>query len=120
MNEKKEYGKHYLVEFEGCDPERIKYLDTAKAIFLQAVRDSNATLIGDIFHQFEPFGVSGVVLIAESHMSFHTWPEAGYVGLDIFTCGAEMNPESAIATLKEEFHATDVHLEIRVRGTSHE
>jgi S-adenosylmethionine/arginine decarboxylase-like enzyme len=72
MSQKHEFGKHYLVEFEGCDPERIKYLEPAKEVFLRAVRDCKATHIGDIFHQFEPYGVSGVVLIAESHMSFHT------------------------------------------------
>ena len=116
MSHKQEFGKHYLVEFQGCDPERIKYLEPAKEIFLRAVRDSNATHIGNIFHQFEPYGISGVVLIAESHMSFHTWPEAGYVGLDIFTCGTEMSPEVAIELLKVEFFAKEVRVEILSRG----
>jgi S-adenosylmethionine decarboxylase len=116
MSKQQAFGKHYLVELVNCDPERIKFLAPAKEIILRAVRESQATYIGEIFHQFEPFGISGIVLIAESHLSFHTWPEAGYVGLDIFTCGTDMNPDIAIAVLKEGFAAREVRLDVYTRG----
>ena len=116
INKQQEFGKHYLVEMIDCDPERIKFIEPAKEIFLRAARESNATHIGDIFHQFNPYGISGIILISESHMSFHTWPEANYVGLDIFTCGTEMSPDVAIAVLKEGFNAQEVRVEICSRG----
>lgn len=110
------FGSHFLVELIGCDPEKIKFLEPAKEIFLRAVRESKATYIGDVFHQFEPHGISGVVLIAESHMSFHTWPEANYVGVDIFTCGTEMNPDVAINSLKKGFGASEAVIKMYSRG----
>lgn len=116
MCKENKFGNHYLVELIGCNPETIKFLEPAKEIFLRAVRESKATYIGDVFHQFEPHGISGIVLIAESHMSFHTWPESDYVGLDIFTCGTEMDPDIAIEVLKEGFQATDVHVKSFTRG----
>jgi S-adenosylmethionine decarboxylase len=116
MSMANEFGKHYLVELIDCDLETIKYLETAKAVFMRAVQECNATYMGDAFHQFEPHGVSGVVLIAESHMSFHTWPESGYVGADIFTCGTEMDPDIAIAVLKEGFGAKNAKVSVHVRG----
>jgi len=116
MRKENTFGDHYLVELIGCDPEVIKFLESTREVFLRCVKESRATYIGDVFHQFEPYGVSGVVLIAESHMSFHTWPEANYVGVDIFTCGLEMDPEVAINVLKEEFRASDVHVKTYTRG----
>ena len=116
MDKENTFGNHYLVELIGCDAESIKFLEPAKEIFLRAVRESNATYISDGFHQFEPFGISGIVLIAESHMSFHTWPESNYVALDIFTCGEEMDPDIAINVLKEGFRATDIRIKKLTRG----
>ena len=115
-NPEKTFGKHLLVDFHDCDPEIIKFLDPTREILLRAARECKATIVDDLFHQYEPFGVSGVVLIAESHLSVHTWPEDGFVGLDIFTCGAEMEPEVAIDILRRAFRAREAVVKVLVRG----
>jgi S-adenosylmethionine decarboxylase proenzyme len=61
-----------------------------------------AVVLGESFHHFSPQGVSGVVIIAESHLSIHTWPEHGYAAVDIFTCGTFVNPEKAADLLIEK------------------
>lgn len=84
---------------------------------MQAATKSNANILDASFHQFEPFGVSGVVLIAESHFSMHSWPEEAYVAIDIFTCGEEMDPHIAISELKSGFEADETKITVITRGT---
>ena len=112
----KDYGRHYLVDFLGCDPETLRFVGPTREIFLRAARESKATLVGEDFYQFEPEGVSGVILIAESHLSVHTWPEEGFAAVDIFTCGEEMDAEVAIAVLKEAFGAEETVMRVHTRG----
>ena len=88
-------GKHLLVELHGCDPEALKSIDLIREAMVSAARLANATIVGVSFHEFSPFGVSGVVVIAESHLSIHTWPEYRYAAVDIFTCGDQLRPEVA-------------------------
>jgi S-adenosylmethionine decarboxylase proenzyme len=105
----KALGKHLLVELNGCDPELLNDINTIKEIMLAAANESGVTVLGESFHQFSPQGVSGVILIAESHLSIHTWPEHGYAGADIFTCGTRVQPEKAaeviVARLKPRTHS---------------
>jgi len=68
------------------------------------------------FHRFSPVGVSGVVVISESHLSVHTWPETGYVALDIYTCGEDAKPEAAVEYALGEFGAKNVHITEVTRG----
>ena len=109
------FGDHYLVELIFCDPDTIKDVAGVKSSLLQAAKDSGATIIGQVFHQFDPVGVTGVILLTESHFSLHTWPEEGYAALDIFTCGP-MFAERAIEKLKNDFKARDVKMQIIKRG----
>ncbi len=115
MTDRKQFGRHYLVDFSRCDPDSIKFLAATRESFLRAVEDCGATLVDHLFHQYEPFGVSGVVLIAESHLSVHTWPEDCFVGADIFTCG-DMDADAAIETLRRAFGAREVTVKLVVRG----
>ena len=110
-----ELGNHYLVDLRGCDAELIKRVEPTREILLRAVKDCGATLVDHCFHQYEPFGVSGVVLIAESHFSIHTWPEHSFVGVDIFTCG-EMDARIAIDILHDALQAREVEVKMLVRG----
>ncbi len=112
---KKEFGKHYLIELIGCDKEKIQFLKDVQEPFLQAARKSKTKILKHLFHQFEPFGVTGVIIISWSHFAIHTWPEAEYVALDILTCG-EMDPEITIADLKHAFNAQEVNVKIIPRG----
>lgn len=81
-------GHHLLVDFWVEDPAPLRRVGTWERLLPDACRAAGATVLGARFHQFEPEGVTGIVLLAESHASVHTWPEAGLVTLDVFTCGA--------------------------------
>jgi S-adenosylmethionine decarboxylase len=111
----KKLGAHYLIELVDCNPETLSHTETVEAGFVRAAEASKATILNVYFHQFSPHGVSGVILIAESHFTIHTWPEENYAAIDFFTCG-EMEPEKAIDVFKEVFMAGDVRVKIVDRG----
>jgi S-adenosylmethionine decarboxylase len=92
-------GKHLLLELKDCDRELLNDLDRLKALLREAAVDCGAEVLGDSFHRFTPQGVSGVVIIAESHLFIHTWPEHGYAAVDVFTCGTRVKPEIAAEIL---------------------
>jgi S-adenosylmethionine decarboxylase len=92
-------GKHLLLELKDCDREVLDDLGFLKDILLAAAREAGATVLGESFHKFNPHGVSGVVIIAESHLFIHTWPECGYAAVDIFTCGDSVQPGKAAQKL---------------------
>jgi S-adenosylmethionine decarboxylase len=92
-------GKHLLLELKDCDKEVLNDLNSLRGILQTAASEAGATILGDSFHQFEPQGVSGVVIIAESHLFIHTWPEYGYAAVDIFTCGNSVQPAKAAQLL---------------------
>jgi len=95
-------GRHILVELYDCDKEALNDLDLIREVMLKAAIDCGAVVLGESFHRFSPQGVSGVVVIAESHISIHTWPEYGYAAADVFTCGTSVNPEIAAGVLIEQ------------------
>ena len=98
-------GKHLLLELKDCNREVLNDLGFLKGILLAAASEAGATVLGESFHQFKPQGVSGVVIIAESHLFIHTWPECGYAAVDIFTCGNSVQPEKAAQKLIRELGA---------------
>ncbi len=96
-------GRHLLLEFFDCDRELIDSLDHVRECMLESARISNARIVTDVFHRFNPHGLSGVVVIAESHIAIHTWPEHGCASVDVFSCGEAMKPEIIEFFLKEKF-----------------
>lgn len=88
-------GTHVLLELRDCDPRLLDDLDYIRRELLGAAAAVDAHVIGESFHQFSPQGVTGILSIAESHISIHTWPEYGYAAADIFTCGDRTMPERA-------------------------
>ncbi|MFC2052260.1 adenosylmethionine decarboxylase [Chloroflexota bacterium] len=98
-------GKHLLLELKDCDRELLNDLSFLQGILPAAASEAGATVLGESFHQFAPQGVSGVVIIAESHLFIHTWPECGYAAVDIFTCGNSVQPEKAAQKLIRELRA---------------
>ncbi len=96
-------GKHLLVELHGCHPETLKKVDVVREILTSAAKACKATIVDVAFHEFTPHGVSGVVVIAESHISIHTWPEYRYAAVDIFTCGDTLMPEEAAEFIAARF-----------------
>ncbi len=87
-------GRHLLVEYTGCTAQALNDLKRIEQLMNQAVRAAGATVVASVFQPFEPHGVSGVVVIEESHISIHTWPEHGYAAVDFYTCG-QADPEIA-------------------------
>ena len=98
-------GRHMLVELYECDKNVLNNQDLIQKSMEEAAVKSNATVVNSIFHQFNPHGVSGVVVIAESHLAIHTWPEYNYAAVDLFTCGTSVNPRIAFEILKDRLGA---------------
>ena len=101
-------GRQILVEFYDCNRVILNDEPLIRSILLEGVRRSNATIVSDTFHTFSPHGVSGVVVIAESHVAIHTWPEHGYAAVDIFTCGDTIDPWIIQKYLEQGFGAGNV------------
>jgi S-adenosylmethionine decarboxylase len=85
-------GTHIVCELSGCDPKELTDVDAVHAMMVAAAKASKATIMESAFHRFEPQGVSGTVILAESHLSIHTWPEKGYAAMDFYTCGDHTDP----------------------------
>lgn len=98
-------GRHILVEFFGCKPEIMNDVAGIEKSMVDAASRAGATVINSTFHHFSPYGVSGVVVIQESHLAIHSWPEYGYAAVDLFTCGESVDPWISFDYLKEKFEA---------------
>lgn len=101
-------GRQIIVEFYDCKESTINNVEYIEKSMTDATRASGATIISQNFHKFSPYGVSGVVVIAESHVAIHTWPEYNYAAVDIFTCGDTINPWTIQELLKEKFESKNV------------
>ena len=98
-------GRHLLLELFECDATALASLPTVKTSMLEAANRAHATIVNHVFHEFSPFGVSGVVVIAESHLAIHTWPEYRFAAVDVFSCGEVLQPQLAAEYLAERFTA---------------
>ncbi len=98
-------GHHLLVEFYNCNAHILNHVAQVEEFMNQAALACGATIVQSTFHHFNPYGVSGVVVIAESHLAIHTWPEYRYASVDLYTCGDTINPMVAYNKLKEDFQA---------------
>jgi S-adenosylmethionine decarboxylase len=109
-------GSHLLVELRDSNPDILRSVQEVQDAMVAAARHAAATVVDVSFHEFNPFGVSGMVIIAESHLSIHTWPEYGYAAVDIFTCGDVIKPEEAAAFLIERFQSSNPSIVEMKRG----
>lgn len=101
----KKLGSQLIVEYYGCDNAVLNDTNLIKQHMLTAAKKIGATIVGEVFHHFNPQGVSGAVIIAESHLSIHTWPEYGYAAVDFFTCGNSCHPQKGLTYLKSVLKA---------------
>ncbi len=106
-------GVHLIVDLHGA--ERLDDIDYIEATLRRCVAAARATLLHIHLHHFHPSGVSGVAVLAESHISIHTWPEAGFAALDVFMCGSA-DPDACIPVLREAFSAKRVGVNVLLRG----
>ncbi|MEI6430827.1 MAG: adenosylmethionine decarboxylase [bacterium] len=109
-------GKHILAEFYDCDHSRINDEKFIEKLFLRVAEEAGATIVNWIFHKFSPQGVSGVVVIAESHLTVHTWPEHGYCAVDIFTCGERIDSWLCLSELELGLRASNTSVVEMNRG----
>ena len=127
------FGRHLLVEYGGCDSDLLNDLEFIETLMKQAAISAKATIVTSTFHMFAPQGVSGVVVVQESHLSIHTWPERGYAAVDFYTCGdcmPELAHQTLLAGLRarafeymlvhrgDGSHGSCLHLDRHLRGVS--
>lgn len=116
-NKQQQYlGRHILAEFFECDPNVLNNPTLVEKYMLEAALECGATIVNKCFHLFMPHGVSGVVIISESHLAIHTWPEFGYAAVDLFTCGEQCDPKVSYEFLKEKFNSKDAKYSQLNRG----
>ena len=115
-------GKHLICEAYGIDPELLKDREFLRRVLRRVAEATGSTVLGDFFHKFEADGegVTGVVAIAESHISIHTWPEHGYAAIDIFTCGDSVDPWRGLEVVKAALKPARMHTSEITRGVIEE
>jgi len=101
----RQLGRHLLVDIGGAEAALLDDAGFVRATLIEAARAAGATIVASTFHKFAPIGVSGVVVIAESHLAIHTWPEHGFAAVDLFTCGASLDAEAALELIRRRFGA---------------
>jgi S-adenosylmethionine decarboxylase len=109
-------SRHVLVELHGCDRAVLNDVGRIEALMSLAATAANVTIVQSVFHRYSPHGVSGVVIIEESHLSIHTWPEHDFAAVDFFTCG-NGTPENAVDVLKHGLRAQRTEVMLVERGT---
>ncbi len=108
-------GKHLLAEFYDCDVTILDSISQIESIMIEAVNVAGATIVQPVFHKFAPQGVSGVVVIAESHFAIHTWPEHAYASVDLYSCG-EIDQMAALRFMKDKFKCKKYQVSSIERG----
>ncbi len=109
-------GTHLLVELRECNTKFLNDVKKIEEVLVAAAKEAKATIIESRFHRFSPFGISGVVVIAESHLTIHTWPEYGYAAVDIFTCGEVLQPSVAANYIIGKLHSKSPSMVEMKRG----
>ena len=109
-------GSHCILEMYDCPSDILDDRDAILAAIREAAKAAQATLLQEIAHRFEPHGVTAMGLLAESHVSVHTWPEFGYAAADVFTCGEHTVPERACEVLARQLGSTRYELRRFPRG----
>jgi len=109
-------GRHVLAELYGCSSEILNDQAKIEEIMINAALEAGAEIREVVFHQFSPQGVSGVVVISESHLAIHTWPEYEYAAVDVFTCGTSVDPWVSCHYLKKFFKSKRMAAEEIQRG----
>jgi S-adenosylmethionine decarboxylase len=115
-NLKMTVGIHIIADLYGVDEELISTSEKVLSVIEESVRISGLTKISSDYFQFQPRGVSGIVLLAESHLSFHTWPEHNLVTLDIYTCGDPHHADLAFNYIVTKLSPTSIDYKKLTRG----
>lgn len=109
-------GRHYILDIYDCDKERLKSVEEVGGMMREAGEVGKLHVVEESFHQFLPYGVSGVLVLAESHFSIHTWPEYGYASVDLYLCDESTNVDSIFAYLLDVLNTNNYKIQKLERG----
>jgi S-adenosylmethionine decarboxylase len=109
-------GSHIIVDFWGVEFDKLNIVAYMEFVLHEAVQTAGATVLHTVSHKFEPNGCTVLLLLSESHASFHTYPEKGYVSLDIYTCGETIDPYKGFEVVKHFLEPTHIHIKSLKRG----
>lgn len=109
-------ARHVLLELNGCQQRMLTDQHLIKKTLVDAATEAGAQVVETVFHQFSPYGLSGVVVIAESHITIHTWPEYGYAAVDVFTCGDPQLADRLCASIATSLNAKKTSIRAVDRG----
>lgn len=98
-------GMQVVLDLYDCTTDKFDDIDWVRSTLVEAARVAGATIVDTVFHKFAPWGISGVVVIAESHLAIHTWPEKRYAAVDVFTCGSSVDLDRVVGFLTEAFES---------------
>jgi S-adenosylmethionine decarboxylase len=115
-DEEPSLGSHLLVELYGCNMLSLQSEESVGTAMREAANRSEATVVAHCFHEFKPWGVSGAVIIQESHYTIHTWPEHGYAAIDLFYCGGTVKVHKAVEVLQQRFNPKRIKFLVVRRG----
>lgn len=110
------YILHAIGNFHDCPRELLERVEVVKKMMYDTIVEATLHPVGEIFHQYEPYGVTGVFLLAESHLSIHTWPEYDYVAVDVFTCSEGTDPRAILEIMRRKFRPGRYEEEVMDRG----
>ncbi|MYL62651.1 S-adenosylmethionine decarboxylase proenzyme [Bacillus hwajinpoensis] len=110
-------GHHIIAEMWNCNKEKLNDLVYIEETFASAALEAGAEIRDVVFHPFEPQGISGAVIIAESHLTIHSFPEHGYASVDVYTCGDKIDPSEAANAIARSLEAKTIHTVKIPRGT---
>ncbi|MFO7294453.1 MAG: adenosylmethionine decarboxylase [Clostridia bacterium] len=103
------YSRHCILELWGCNRELLNDIKFVEKMMTEAALQAGAEVREVTFHQFAPQGVSGVVIVSESHLAIHTFPEHGYASIDVFTCGKRIDPKKAASLIAQKLEANKIY-----------
>ncbi len=109
-------GIHYIIDLFECNAQKLNDLEFIKTTLTETAERANTTILNIYFYPFEPQGITGSIVISESHINIHTWPEHHYVAFDVFTCGDNTFPQSACDYLIQAFEAKESNIKSYKRG----
>ena len=115
-----ELGRHALADIYDCKNNILDNISEIKKILLEACKIADLTVVETTFHEFEPIGLSGVVVLAESHITIHTWTEYNSVTIDAFTCGSSMHPSKVCEIIADKLKSKNRKIKEYKRGEKHE
>ena len=113
---RKTLATHLLIELFDCDSKILNDSNLVKDIFIKAAKKGKATIVNDLFHEFSPHGLTGVLVITESHLSIHTWPEFNYAAVDVFSCDNKLDGDKIKQILEKKLKSKEVYTKIINRG----